>query len=273
MSDNSLVLNRCLEALLRPIMRFALLHGLRLQALIESLKSVLIETAVSELALKGEEISVSRISVMTGIHRAEVSRLYRFKEGKVRQISVVNRVIDTWQQDKRFTTKSGDTRVLRLEGMNSPFIKLVQSVSTALNPYTVLFELERNGIVQRTKNGIRLCRKVYLTKDLEEGYQMLGADVADLILAVEENLSSTTEIPNFHLTTEYDSIPLPHTKKIKAWLLREGSIFHKKLRKYLAQFDSEISIGDATPSRRARVAFGSFSRIENFDHKSSKKEV
>lgn len=153
--------------------------------------------------------------------------------------------------------------VLKLDGMESPFIQLIQSISTELNPYTVLFELERVGVVKRTSHGIKLLKSVYLTKDKIEGYQFLSEDTDDLIQAVQENLEDQNNNPNLHLKTEYDNIPSTCIPQIKNWLLKEGSLFHKKARNFLSSFDSDAAKtslkNNKSVDKAFRVAVGTFS--------------
>ncbi len=233
-------------------------HSLRIADLIEIAKQTLVEVAAQELKAKGEEVSLSRINVMTGIHRAEVARIYN--TGKIRGLreNVISKVISTWQHDRRFASANGNPKVLKLEGMDSAFIKLIQSVSIDLNPYTVLFELERTETVKRTAKGLKLRKRIYLTKDREEGFRFLSEDTQDLMSAVEENLDNLHELPNLHIKTEFDNIPESALPKIRRWLLHKGSAFHKNVSTYLSRFDRDSAAKKET-GRATRVAIGSFS--------------
>lgn len=248
-----------LLGILKPICRFAIRNSFRLQEIVEVSKRALVEAAVEEIEKKGEQVSVSRINVMTGIHRAMVDQILHGEEINRQSEHIVNRVIDKWQSDKRFCTAKRTPLVLQLDGMNSPFIKLIQSVSTDLNPYTILFELERLGVVVRSSKGVKLQKTIYLTKDKLEGYAFLAEDADDLISAVQENLELQPEQPNLHMKTEYNNIPRQYIDQIKHWLLKEGSIFHRSARRFLSQFDLDTSGKKVTSDERYRVAIGTFS--------------
>ena len=252
---NSLQL-KILLGIIRPVCRFAIKHSLRIQEIVEVCKKALVEVAVEEIERAGDQVSVSRINVMTGIHRAQVDQILK-GEASGKANHVVSRVIERWQSDKRFSTASGAPSVLPLDGMSSPFVKLIQSVSTDLNPYTVLFELERTGFVTRTKTGVKLQKRIYLTRDKMEGYRFLAEDSEDLLLAVQENLEEELTEPNLHVKTEYNNIPRRHLSKVREWMLREGSAFHRKVRTFLSKLDADDTNGEG--GERYRVALGSFS--------------
>lgn len=88
---------------------------------------------------------------------------------------------------------------------------------------------------------------------------MLSQDTADLICAVEENISAAGAPTNLHIKTEYDNIPSKDVVKIKRWFLKEGSAFHRRARKFLSQFDRDIVSQQKPLDKRMRVAIGSFS--------------
>lgn len=132
----------------------------------------------------GRAISVSRLSVMTGLHRPDVIRLYKTKNIYNSRADVITRIIGQWQSDKRFTTTRGKPRALLFEGKDSEFAKLVCAVSADLNPYTALFELERMGTVERTSKGLILQHRMYLPRgSAVEGFELLSRDAEDLISA------------------------------------------------------------------------------------------
>jgi len=253
-----------LEVILRPVVRLCLRHGLKVKDLVELLKVVFVRVARAELVQQGEEESLSRIKVMSGVHRAEVARILKGKPQGARPMDVVTKVIGKWRSDKRYLTSAGKPRVLTSEGMASEFVQLVQSVSIDLNPYTVLFEMERLGFVERTNAGMRLQASVYIPKDVHEGYAMMADDVEDLMETVQENMAPqrAPEERSLHMKTEYDSIAVDDLPTVREWVRREGSKFHARVRDYLASVDQDISPRRRARGGRVRVALGTFSRVQ-----------
>ncbi len=255
-----------LPILLRPVVSFCVRHSIRLGDVLETLKAVYIEVSRDRLRQAGEDVSASRLSVMTGVHRKDVSRLLSSDSiSKARQ-SLAARIIGAWRNSKRFCNASGKPRVLSAEGKQSEFAQLVASVSADLNPYTVLFELERIGAVERSRGGLKLTSRLYVPKgDVVGGMSLLASDVDDLMLAVEENLigERSAQTPNLHIKTEYDNIPAHFAGRIREWCLREGSAFHQRARNFLSQFDRDLSPQGQKGGETIRVAVGAFSHVQS----------
>lgn len=252
-----------LKVALRPLVRLALRSSLQFMDLVELLKSVFLEVAAEELTADGERVSVSRLSVMTGVHRKDATRLYR-DGGEVKKPGdTLTRVIGHWRQSSRFASKPGQPRVLGCEGNESEFAELVREVTSDVAPYTVLNELERRELVERTARGVKLATTLHILadKDVAGGFALLGSDVQDLLEAASENILEPRATRNLHLKTQFDNIPRSKLPEIREWLLDEGSKFHVKVERYLAQFDRDI-VPNRDRSPASRVAFGSFSLSE-----------
>jgi hypothetical protein len=259
------IFTACAYRLLLPVVRFCLGRSLRLKEVLVLVKKAYLEAAEEEILRAGEQVSESRLSAMTGVHRHDVKKLRGEGEPLSSGPSLATRIVGHWQSDERFTTKAGRPRVLSAEGVGSEFFALVQSVSKTLNPYTVLFEFQRGGIVEKTKNGIKLVTRSYLpVEDVKESFKVVASDAGDLIQAAEENVFQSPTTANLHLRTEFDHISNKDAKTIRKWLLREGSAFHRKVHRYLAKYDRDVNSSDDVSGSRMRVAVGSFSRVSEF---------
>ena len=233
---------RALKTMLRPIVRFWMRDSETLQTFVDVLKVAFVEIAVENMLKSEEKINVSRISMMTGVHRRDAAKIY--KQGSVPERAlpdIVSRVVTTWQEDPEFSTNTKKPKTLSFTGMDSEFARLVERVSKGVQPGTVLYELERAGAVTTSRYGARLIKSEFRrSKDLERAVVILSRDIRSLITAVEENIGSD-ESPNMHARTEYDKIYTSELPKIRAWLWKEGRKFHKRARAYLAKFDEDFS--------------------------------
>jgi len=246
-----------------PIARLCLRNSIKLSDVIEILKASFVDAAVVELEMNKEEISGSKISVMSGVHRKDVTRLQRSGAELKPEKNVVARVMVAWQQDPRFRTKNGKPRVLNAEGRDSEFAQLVESVTGGdLNSYATLFEMERIGVLSKQGKRVKLRWRDYVSAgNLQEGLGMLADDANDLMSAVEENVYANHSVPNLHLKTEFDNISSAALPKIRQWMLNEGSLLHKRAREFLSQFDLDFNPKMETKTGGARVILGAFSRI------------
>jgi hypothetical protein len=204
---------------------------------------------------------------MTGLQRPAV-KSYRKPEEEITTSRFTSRVIGQWRRDQRFLTKSGRPKVLSTDGDDSEFKELVHLVSTDLHPRTVLFDLERMGVVEQTKGGVRLRARAYSAgKNEEESYRLLGRDMEELMGAIMDNLEKEGEMENFHAYTYFDNLPKEDLPKINKWLLRQNAKFHEKVERYLAGFDLDIN-PDPNKTGGEQIAMGSFTRLTEKPKKS-----
>lgn len=244
-------------------MRFCLRHSLKLQEVIDAAKAAMLDVAQEEMARGDQEISVSRLSIMTGVHRPDVTRLLENPEQNPSSDNSVARLIVQWQGDPKFCLPSGAPKILSLDGMKSEFAALVESVSSGLNPYTVLFELERISAVERTPTGLKLVMRDYVKNDdLRVAFNYLSRDCNDLIVAVEQNVLADSAKRNLHLQTEYDQVGITYLPQIRHWLRNEGDAFHKRARAFLSKFDKDLNPKINRFEPTARVSVCAFSRVD-----------
>ena len=263
--------------LARPLIKLCIRHGIKLGELFDVVKRVYVVEAERFLQQNNEAVSTSRITLMTGVHRTDVAQIRSEKKFAPRERHTVSDVISQWRYDPRFSSKPGSPRALGIEGKESEFAELVRSVSHSVSPYTVSFELERLGMISKTKDGkVKLITRVFVPKgDSTAILQMLAEDMDDLIVAVEENAFTTSDekVPNHHLKTEYHNLPDQALFEIKQWCMREGSAFHERARNFLSKYDRDLNPNLPAGTGRHRVVVGSFSLVEEFhplDSNSSK---
>jgi hypothetical protein len=231
-----------LSKLLQTAVQFCLQHSIPIQTFLEEAKALMVELAQREMEKSGAKVSDSRLAAATGIHRRDISRLNQGKSKKPVQNSLLTKVAGIWREHKKFKDPSGEPRPLQCEGRDSEFADMVGLVSTDLNPYSVLLELERLGSVKREGGFAELTGFSFSpSADRKRGYELLASDIESLFTAVGENVDSTTDTKNLHISTEYDNISLDDLPKIKAWILNEGSKFHKHLQRRIAKYDLDIN--------------------------------
>lgn len=268
--------SQILVKLLLPIARYCLRRSIRIQEVSRLFKEAFLSVAREELERSRAEISQSKLSAMTGIQRRDISKRDLDKNSVnivtgQRSGNLIERIIGFWRNSPEFCNSPGRPRVLSGEGKKSEFAELVYSVSKDLNPYTVLFELQRLGCVVESGKGLKLVSRSLLVKaDKQKGLELLAADTSDLFATVEENLDENKLDRNLHLRTEFDNISSADIEEIREWLLAKGSKFHQEVEQYLSKFDRDINPDSKTNVRknntqqtsRTRVVLGSFGRIE-----------
>lgn len=243
-SENNKTQREAFRILLRPVVRYFLRKSATIQTFHEIAKAVFIEVAAEELRAAKQKVNVSRLSLITGITRNEVTRIYKHgKRPAVRSTdSVLSRVMGQWEQHPSFSTKAKTPKVLTFQGEDSEFHRLVSSVSKHINPGSVLKELEKTKSVERTPRGLKLVKEIDRSLDEEQWrIELLADDFESQLCAVNENIVKPEKTRNVQLRTEYDNIRVDQLEEVRHWFLQESKRVHKRLRNYLSQYDLDVN--------------------------------
>ena len=187
-----------LLAVLRPLARMAIDHGVQFNQLEELTKRAMVEAAMQ--AVRDEVGSgsapVSRLSVISGIHRKEVKRLVETPDlSAVRsEQTPATEVFATWATVPQWLDDEGRPRPLprrQTEGGEPSFEALARSVTTDVHPRTLLDELLRLGLAEvETATDLVTLRGDSLVPAgrIEALLAFAGASVGDHLSAVRDNL-------------------------------------------------------------------------------------
>ena len=257
------ILLQLLVLILRPAVRFCVRHSIKLQDLTECAKKAYVDYAEQDLSKAGHTANVSRMSVMTGVHRRDVLRLQSKGIDSKSERDLLTRVMGQWMSDARFVTKSGEPRVLTEGFDGSEFHELCHSISQDINPGTLLFELRRVSAVVPAKGGIKLIHKSYVPQgDALAGFSILADDGESLIDSVEENTMRPSVVPQFHARTSYDNVDPEMAPAVKKWILKEGHEFHRRVREYVSQFDRDINPEVEFNGKGVKIVVSAFGNVE-----------
>jgi len=224
-------------------------------------KAVYIEASKECLEEKGQKVTDSRLSVISGIHRRDVTKFKDEGFSIDASKNLISKIVGQWQTDSDFTTAVNKPRVLSCGFKDSEFDNLVKRISQDLNPATVLFELERLGTAVKSERGVQLHTGTFIPRgDLNQGFKILADDSNDLLNAVEQNLLEENKLENHHLRTTYDGIRSDKVEEIKAWLLKEGSEFHRKARQFISQYDQDVNPVKNFKGKLSKVVLSSFAK-------------
>lgn len=242
-----------LKIALRPVAKFCLRNSLRLQEVQQVLKEVLVTEATKLLERDNTSVSASKLALITGVHRKDVTAIVNGERRENSNVDLLTKVLGQWQMDKKFSS-SGKPKPLTCLGTESEFFELVRKVNKEINPYTVLFELERANLLERTDNKVIAIAKEFVPAgNAEDIFEMYEPDGADLIAAVEENAIGTGP-KHFHLRTAFDNIPFSDLKEIEKWVFEEGEKFHRRARAKLARYDRDMSNKTTSEKATGRVS-------------------
>jgi hypothetical protein len=224
-----------LVALLVPISRLTLTGGVGIDQLVRAAKQAYVETAIENLFPVGSRVNISRLSVVTGLTRKEVSLFIDKTKG--RKVHLVPRtkeqrairVLRGWRVDPRFHGRSGAPAQLPVRGKGKAFTSLVKLYGGDVTPTSVLRELERMGAVSLTQSGLLRMRtasqrlRSHAPQHMLEAARLLG-DFAS-ILAQQHSSRGAPEFFGFRdcaITSPDDTALFQRTFSRRASALLES---------------------------------------------------
>jgi len=206
--------------MLVPLVRLLLSHGITHPFLGNLLKRAYVDVAEREFAIEGRAQTISRLSLLTGIHRKDVKRLRLEPDPSAavpRNVSLGAQLVSRWMGLPEFRDASGPLPLPRLatpDGSPS-FESLVESVSKDIRPRAILDEWVRLGAVHIDEQG-RVCLNEHAfvpEKGFDEKASWLGRSVRDHLAAFGRNLAGR-EAPLLERTVYYDELSLASIEEL-----------------------------------------------------------
>ena len=254
--------------LMRPLARILLRNGIPFMTFAELAKRVYVSVASEEFAIEGRKASVSRVSVITGLSRKEISRVKEVsgleEDISVQRYNRAARVISGWVNDPRFLNEKGDPKELSVDKGGDSFADLVRLYSGDVPVRAILDELTRVGNVVPTADGlIRLLGRAYVprTGDVDK-IGILGTDVAGLVSTIDHNLTDGEKDPLFQRKVSYNNLPLEAMKEIRELSAKHGQELLELLNQRMSELDRDVN-PEAGGTGRLRAGVGVYYFEEN----------
>ncbi|MBD3670195.1 MAG: hypothetical protein HUJ29_05415 [Gammaproteobacteria bacterium] len=230
--------------ILRPLIRILLRNGVSYGAFSDLAKWVYVDVADKEFSIEGRKQTVSRISVITGLNRKEVSKQLEIEhpddQPVNREYNRAARVISGWIHDERFLDKAHEPLLLKFDAEESSFVQLVKEYSGDIPARAILDELQRVGAVEILDNDlIQLNARAYIPKTGEvEKLHILGSDVSDLIDTIDHNLQGKGA-PMFQRKVAYDNLPAEALPLLQKMAEEKGQTLLEELNEWLSTQDRD----------------------------------
>lgn len=211
-----------LARLLRPLVRLCISAGMTFPALSQLLRELYVNVAEHDFALPGKDQTDSRVSLLTGIHRKEVSRL-RGAGAPVNAVpATVSRtgaVIARWLASPRFCDETGRPLPLprTTEGASPSFEELVSSVTRDVRPRAVLDEwLDRRIVTIDADDHIVLAEAAFIPHHGDDDkLYYFGRNLHDHLAAAAANVTGPS--PAFlERAVHYDGLSAELAERLEA---------------------------------------------------------
>jgi len=231
--------------LLQPLIRILLRNGIPFGTFADLAKHVYVKIAMEEFGLPNRKQTASRVSIITGLTRKEVSRIQGLSEIEneetIERYNRAARVVSGWVRDNRFLDSSGQPAVLPVEGNGVSFSELVRHFSGDMPVRAVLDELDRVGVIDHLPDGrIRLLSRAYIPVTGEvDKLGILGTDVRDLICTIDNNITREADQRLLQRKVSYDNLPAEILPELRQLSAQKGQVLLEELDSWLSQHDRD----------------------------------
>jgi hypothetical protein len=165
-------------------------------------------SVASRNARIGNRLNHSRIAAITGLTRKEIRSLSNapavggIANAGQSQGQRIARVIEGWKSDPAYLTDAGAPASLTVRGQGAAFPLLVRQYAGDVTPVAVLKELQRLGVVSRTRENRVKLKKATLRSPgigskriagISERMRIIGAALVDELSTPEQKRSCIFE--------------------------------------------------------------------------------
>jgi len=182
-----------LRTLLRPVIRLMVALGFNARDFMEVAKVVYAEVATEEYGKRGRPANVSRVALLTGLTRREVSRLRKVSAHDPLDLEdpmvPVGRVLSDWHQDPQYLDTRGLPKKLPLE---PTFMALVNKHRGDIPATTIVKELQDHGSIAVDGGLVTALSRYFMPFELDsQAIERFGRVMGDMGSAISRNLIAT----------------------------------------------------------------------------------
>jgi len=230
-----------LQILFRSLVRVLLRKGITFPETVAILKQLYVTVAAEEFRIEGRLQSASRIALLTGLSRQEVSRTMKSigQEENLSDDNSRNRcmaLLHGWLHDENFLAANEQPLVLSLSSDDSEisFEDLVRKHGGDIPTRAWLDELSRLNLIEiLSDSSVKLKSPGYVpTSNQSEMIEIGFSSVADLINTINHNDQAADSDSRLQPSVVYDRVTAPGVDAFR-YLSREKS---KELLLYLDKF-------------------------------------
>jgi hypothetical protein len=219
-----------LRRLLAPLVHVLIHFGITFTALGPLLKRAYVEAAERHFALPGRPLSDSRVALLTGLHRKDISLLRHAPPDapvRPRAPALAAQVLSRWIGHPDWRGADGAPlplpRAPRPGDGGRSFEALVAGISRDIRPRTLLDELLRTGQVREAPDGqLVLVRAADLPQgDLDRLAYYFGRNLADHLATAGANLTGAAP-PQLERALAFDGLSASAVRQLTEMAEQQG---------------------------------------------------
>lgn len=255
------VLRACQE-FMGPLARFLVRCGVSYKEFAQVAKVAFVEVVSHDYGLRGRQTNISRVAVLTGLTRKEVSRIRKSQQVTEAAASAPRcrpeQVLEAWHRLEEYTDSKGYPLVIPADGDKPCFSELVKTVGGDIPFGAMLKELIRAGSVEETSKGQYKAVSRSFMPDVTdpESIVIAGEAIHDLIETISWNLfQSPNQVKRLERRVYSDQMDPKEIEKFK-------NVANEKAKDLLEELDDLVASRETwvgtrkKQNRRVRVGLG-----------------
>lgn len=263
-ANHKIQLARAVVRMLRPMIRLLIRHEMTHTELNDLMRQTYVEVAFEHFSIPEQEMTNSRVAVLTGLSRKEVVRmrdalaknqsLQKFKPNRAQ------RVVNGWLSDSEFLDNDGNPLVLPIKNLKAgkqhgSFVALVKRYSGDITYGAVLEELNHVGVTEQPDaDSVELINSAYVPrKDELEQVRIIATSVADLFETAVHNIDAKDISKRFQRQVVYSDIDETQIENFKQLTADTSAPLLQELNAFLSKHRKKK---DAETGAQKRVGFG-----------------
>jgi len=197
-----------LAKILEPLIELMLDAGVTVQDLNRIARKEAVRIASRRVVKSFGRESKSRVAILTGLPRSEITKILRIRRSSVRSNPshhAGRRVLSGWHEDSKYLGVDGTPAVLPIFGRKASFEKLVGQYGAGIPVRAMLDELTQSNAIDHLENQkVRVKTRVPILTGLSSRtISAMGDRGSDLLRTLGHNLRTTTQ-PLFESTAVAD---------------------------------------------------------------------
>jgi len=248
--------------LLLPVVRFLLRHGVTWNEFCDLSKDAYVMVARSDYGIQGRPTNNSRVAMLTGLSRREVTRVRdQLLDGDIgpaeQRGNQISRLLSGWHIDAEFTDSEGRPKDLHATGPTGSLSSLLKRYAGDLPHGAIRKEMQQRSLIEELNDGsFRVLKRDYIFSELDpQIVNRMGVALHDHATTLEHNLNEERlAAPRFEAIADNACIK-PSTYKAFHKLVEErGLSFLEEMDGWLSE--NEIETSTDSDERTVRLGVG-----------------
>jgi len=263
MDNLSQLLAKAINTLLRPLVRLSIEYGITYPQLCLQLKNLFVEVANRDIPIDGKAQTLSRISLLSGVHRKDVKRIMEQPSSESpisADASLSARVLGCWLGDPLYLDAQGQPAPLQRlnDGSGKPsFEQLVSSINKDIRPRALLDEWLRTNMICLNETGeVVLDTQSFLAEeDFDQRVHFFARNMRDHMACGVQNLLPHSNDKFLERAVFYDGLSAQSVAELR---LLSQELAMQQLQQINAEALRLANADQNNPDANQRMTFGCY---------------